>query len=153
MRTKEQNSRHLANLNAALAAGMAGCKVHPCDPKTKKPFTKWKTEATSDIGKIKLFWEKFPNAMPAIVTGKASGFTVVDLDIKNGKDGVAAYKDLGLDPDDAGTVVKTASGGLHLYFDCFDGVGNSVDKLAPGIDIRGDDGYVIAPGPIGEIGR
>lgn len=123
-----------------------------CPPK-KRPLTKWTKEATSDLHSIERLWKRFPEAIPAIVTGEDGGFTVIDLDVKNGKDWVTAHKALGLDLDDAGAVVETASGGIHLYFDYFEGVGNSVDKLAPGIDIRGDGGYVLAPGAVGEIGR
>lgn len=97
-------------------------------------------------------WRRDPEAIPAIATGAASGFTIIDLDVKNGKDGVAAYRKLGFDPFDAGAVVKTASGGLHLYFEYHEGVRNAVDKFAPGIDVRGEGGYVIAPGASGDVG-
>ena len=123
--------QQIANLNAALAADSAGCQFHPCVPSKKRPLTKWTKEATSDLHSIERLWKRFPEAIPAIVTGEDGGFTVIDLDVMNGKDAVTAHKALGLDLDDAGAVVETASGGIHLYFDYFEGAGNSVDKLAP----------------------
>ena len=38
---------------------------------------------------------------------------------------------------------RTKSGGLHLFFKHRDGLRNSAGKLAPGVDTRGDGGYVI----------
>ena len=89
-------------------------------PQKKRPLTKWTKEATSDLHSIERLWKRFPEAIPAIVTGEDGGFTVIDLDVKNGKDAVTAHKALGLDLDDAGAVVETASGGIHLYFDYFE---------------------------------
>jgi len=37
----------------------------------------------------------------------------------------------------------TRSGGLHLYYRHRDGIRNSQGKLCPGVDTRGDGGYVI----------
>lgn len=81
-----------------------------------------------------------------IVTGKSSGIIAIDIDPKHG--GTKEAVD-GL----AGTVTRTRthrtpSGGLHLIFRYPDGVehiGNSVGRLAPGIDVRADGGYVVAP--------
>lgn len=46
-----------------------------------------------------------------------SGLTVIDVDIKNGKNGLQYLKDRGIDLDDYDTIkVSTPSGGLHYYF-------------------------------------
>jgi P4 family phage/plasmid primase-like protien len=81
-----------------------------------------------------------------IVTGKASGIVVIDIDPKHGgtKEAVDGI---------AGLVTRTRthrtpSGGFHLIFRYPDGVehvGNSVGRLAPGVDVRADGGYVVAP--------
>jgi hypothetical protein len=43
-------------------------------------------------------------------------------------------------------MVHTPSGGLHVYFDRGNTeIRNSVGKLGPGLDVRGDVGYVIVP--------
>jgi hypothetical protein len=41
--------------------------------------------------------------------------------------------------------VRTPSGGLHLYFRTDEALRNSVDKVAKGVDTRGERGYVLAP--------
>ncbi len=126
--------------------------MFPCNPKDKSRFVMWKTEATTDREKIIEFWNKYPRAIPGLMTGVASGFAVVDLDVKNGKNGIEEFERLGLELVDAGAVVRTAGGGLHLYYEHADGVRNSQDKYAPGIDIRAEGGYVIAPGAVNDVG-
>jgi hypothetical protein len=81
---------------------------------------------------------------------------VLDIDRKNGKDGLReliAYADAaGVDLPDTRTV-RTPSGGLHLYFrwDESRPVGNRAGVL-PGLDVRGKGGFVCAGGAYGTIG-
>lgn len=50
--------------------------------------------------------------------------------------------------------VRTGSGGKHYYFKYPDFlISNSVSGLGPGLDIRGDGGYVIAEGARHRSGR
>ncbi|MFN3844501.1 MAG: bifunctional DNA primase/polymerase [Paracoccaceae bacterium] len=140
-----------ANLKAALTLASQGFAIFPADPaaKTPMPGCRWKDEASNDPATIKQWWKKWPEAMPAVPTGKRNGFSVVDLDQRDGKDGEATYRALGLDPEAAALIVRTGGGGLHLYFDHADGVRNTQgDKGRPGLDIRGEGGYVIAPGAV-----
>ncbi|MFF9687295.1 bifunctional DNA primase/polymerase [Streptomyces sp. NPDC014623] len=75
----------------------------------------------------------------------------VDLDRKNGVDGVASLKALA---DEHGSsvpetvVISTPSGGLHLWLTgpAAALVQNSAGKLGPGIDVRGYGGYLVGPG-------
>ncbi len=106
-----------SNLDVALELAEAGVFVFPANA-DKKPVVKWRDESTTDIAKIKAWWRQFPNALPAIDVGK-SGLVVIDADRHGGPDGVQAFyelvKELGLDVS-ACPVVRTPSGGLHLYF-------------------------------------
>ena len=139
------------NLAAALNIAKLGIPVFPCGP-DKRPKVRWASEATTNSEKVRYWWRRFPDAMPALPTGEASGLCVIDLDVKNGKNGVEAYRSLGFDFADAGAVVKTASGGAHLYFCHVDGLRNSQDRPSEGIDVRACGGYVIAPGAVGPAG-
>ncbi|MFI1470628.1 bifunctional DNA primase/polymerase [Streptomyces wuyuanensis] len=75
----------------------------------------------------------------------------VDLDRKNGVDGVESLQQLA---EQHGfvvphtIVVATPSGGLHLWFTgpAAAAVQNSAGKLGPGIDVRGYGGYLVGPG-------
>jgi hypothetical protein len=74
-----------------------------------------------------------------IRTGAISGLVVIDVDLK----GLKFLKELNLPPTPR---VRTGSGGLHFYFKYPEGgLSNSVGKLAPGIDLRGDGGQIVAP--------
>jgi hypothetical protein len=45
-------------------------------------------------------------------------------------------------------MAHTSSGGLHVYFDAGEReLKNSAGTLGPGLDVRGDGGYVIVPSP------
>lgn len=151
--TINENATQSHNYSVARNLARKGYKVFPCDPATKRPMPgiKWRNEATTDLKRVKALWQKWPDAMPGLPTGEANGVSVIDLDVRPDKDGVEAYRDLGLDSSDAGLIVRTAGGGLHLYFDHRAGIRNSADKA--GIDVRGDGGYVIAPGAVGEAGQ
>jgi hypothetical protein len=101
-------------------------------------------DATKDPTQIRRWYEAEPDTNFGIATG--GRLLVVDFDPKNG--GMASLDKLeseGLLPETY--IVETGSGGRHLYYLIPDGVEikNSAGKLAPGVDIRGDGGYVVAP--------
>lgn len=81
-----------------------------------------------------------------VVTGKASGIVTIDIDPKHGGTKEAVDALAGVDTHTREH--RTRSGGLHLIFRYPDGVehiGNSVGRLGPGIDVRADGGYIVAP--------
>ncbi|WP_187292816.1 bifunctional DNA primase/polymerase [Beutenbergia cavernae] len=83
-----------------------------------------------------------------LATGRASGFWVLDIDPAKG--GAASIKALEAEHGALAPTrrVRTGSGGWHLYYAMpLDGsdVRNSQGLVAPGIDVRGTGGYVVAP--------
>ena len=103
-------------------------------------------EATTDRRVIAEWWALFPDANIAIRTGAISGVVVADVDPGNGgwesiERLEAEHGSLPVTP-----IVATGGGGAHVYFR-HPGwmVPNSAGRIAQGIDIRGDGGYVIAP--------
>lgn len=119
-----------------------------CSSPAKHPFegTSGLKEATTDPDRIRAWWKKHPFANVAIATGEASDLVVLDVDpAHGGEDSIVALReDLGDLPKTF--VVKTGGGGWHSYFR-YPGeeVRNSAGRLGPGLDIRGDGGYVVAP--------
>lgn len=79
-------------------------------------------------------------------TGAASGTIVIDIDIKNGRDGTIDLKqlqsELGPLPDTLTSL--TPSGGEHRFFEDPGGI-RSTDKLGRGIDVKAGGGYVVVP--------
>lgn len=143
-----------SNLAAALALAKRGLPVFPAGP-DKRPLVKdWQARATADPAAIRRWWLKWPDAMPALPMGRRSGLAVLDMDLHGQKDGAAALRDLGHDPAALSPVtIATPSGGMHAYFRWPEGMGNSATGLPAGVDVRGDGGYVIAPGASGPKGR
>ena len=150
------------NLSTALALAEAGVHVFPAivvwndatQKLDKRPaISGWREAASTDPQQIARWWATFPAAVPGIELGR-SGLFVVDLDRHaGGADGVAAFKSFrGDNPAPRCPSVKTASGGYHLYFRQPDGdpLGNRTGILPPGIDIRGDGGWTVAPGAVFE---
>lgn len=132
--------------DAQLVAKLWGWKVFPANPENKTPLIKdWKNIASNKETVINRLFAPFPNAMVAVPTGPVNGITVIDFDIRDSYNGVSNFIQEGyMIPKTAGA--KTPSGGFHLYFDSGDqSIPNSVSKLAIGVDVRGDGGYVIAP--------
>ncbi|GMF66099.1 unnamed protein product [Phytophthora lilii] len=79
-----------------------------------------------------------------IQTGKRSGITVIDVDIKKNKNGMDSLLDADIDLDDYQTYkVRTCSGGYHYYFKYGERFRTSADVLR-GVDVRNDNGCVFA---------
>ena len=132
--------------DAQSVAKLWGWKVFPANPENKTPLIKeWKHRASNDETIINHLFAPFPNAMVAVPTGPVNGITVIDCDIRDSYNGVSNFIQEGFKiPKTAGA--KTPSGGFHLYFDSEEEtIPTSASKLAKGVDVRGDGGYVIPP--------
>ena len=71
------------NLQAALALAVAGFAVFPARAENKRPHVKdWQKVATTDAAQIRRWFTKYPDAMPAIPTGRRNGVAVLDLDVR-----------------------------------------------------------------------
>lgn len=139
--------------NALLAAALSYVRerkwsVIPINPSTKRPLVKWKefTHRLPTDDEIKDWCVPRHGRRPdlAVVTGRISGVAVVDIDVGRGGD---AEKWLAQRP--TSLVTDTRRGGVHCWYSIpRDGsvlVRNSVDTIGPGIDVRGEGGYVLAP--------
>jgi hypothetical protein len=133
-------------LEAALGYATHGIRVFSIQPNDKRPFpgSHGCLDATTDTDVITRWWTDHPNANVAIATG--AGLVVIDIDTKNGKDGWGSLDALMRDHGELpGTRwAQTPSGGAHLYFKVSGEVRNSESKHGPGVDVRGDGGYVLA---------
>ncbi len=128
-------------LASALDLASRGFRVFPLKPGDYRPAVDgWKTLATTDEAQIRRVWN---GRQFNIGVAAGDGLLIVDVDMKNGKDGLASLKALGVELD--GFVVETPTGGLHGYYRGPD-VSNSVGRLGLGLDVRSAGGYVVGPG-------
>lgn len=135
-------------LNEALKYLSMGWSIIPLRPKSKEPLIKWiefQNRRASE-SEVKDWFTKHIDANLGVVTGLVSNLAVVDLD---GPEGLTSGRNLGL----KSSVVSLTGAGRQLWFKNQMGLQNSVKVIAPGIDIRAEGGYVVAPPSIHPNGR
>ena len=89
---------------------------------------------------VRDLWEQQPGPLVGVPTGESSGLDVLDIDPRNGgATWFARHRDH-LPPT---RVHRTRSGGVHLLFKHQTGIRCSAARLAAGVDVRADGGYVI----------
>jgi putative DNA primase/helicase len=145
----KMNKHQEAMLLQAIKYARRGWHILPCR-KDKKPYNQNGSRgATTDEEQIMKWWDAYPNANIGVATGKKSGFFVIDIDIKNDRNGMETLErtfgeELTFDTD-RDMIQKTPSGGFHLLYQCGDReVHNSQTNTSlPGIDIRGEGGYIL----------
>lgn len=127
-----------------MRMGRCSCNRAGCPSPAKHPRTlTGSTGASSDLAQVRKWWGMWPDANVGVATG--GDLVVVDLDVsRNGVENWEALADENGGPLDTLTV-RTGGGGKHLYLRAPHKVQNSVDKLAMGVDVRGEGGYVVAP--------
>ena len=133
--------------SAAVAYAARGWSVIPIEASGKRALVPWeefqrRIAAATEIGDW--FW-RWPHANIAVITGAVSHLVVLDIDPDHG--GAESLADLEqlhgcLPPTIEAT---TGSGGRHFYFAHPGGIVHNRVGLLPGIDLRGDGGYVVAP--------
>lgn len=171
--TDEGRQGHASPLEAALSYASRKWRVLPlweigpggecacggqsnCKPGKHPRLRNGSKGASYAPAQIRKWWGTWPQANVGIVTGKRSGFFVLDLDVRVDretgevtKDGTEKLARLEaqhgkLPPTPKAT---TGGGGVHLFFRYPKGreVKKSTSCVAPGVDIISDGGYIVAP--------
>jgi len=125
--------------------GRCSCGNPECSSPAKHPRTsRGVLEATTNPARINAWWGQWPEANIAIAMGRRSGVVVLDVDPRHGGD--KSLVELEAQCGKIKTLeCETGGGGRHLYFIAPEaGLKNKVGLL-PGLDVRGDNGYVVAP--------
>ncbi len=155
--------------SAALAAGARGWSVVPmhtivascctcgnrsCPSPGKHPRIAWEeyTHARADAQEIEAWWRRWPEANLGVVTGAASGLVVLDVDPRHGGGDALAEMEAFNGPLPRTAESLTGGGGQHLYFQHPGGRVPS-KPAAPGLDVKGDGGIVVAPPSLHVTGR
>jgi hypothetical protein len=141
---------------SALWYAQHGLHVLALKPHSKEPHPhlcpNGVYSATTDPTIITGWFNTEPEINIGIAGGLACGGLAIfdfDNDPAGGRDGMAWFKqqyEAGTFPEDV-AVVKTPRNGRHVYMRIPTGldVPNSVDKLAPGVEVRAAGYYVVAP--------
>ena len=137
-------------LQATLAYATSGTPVFPCRVKDKSPLVAGGFKAAStDHEQIRSWWNKWPDALIGMPTGKETGIFALDIDLDPAR-GIDGEKSLSALAAQYGKLpetkeIRTRRGGRHLYFSMEPGICNSTGKYGSGLDVRGEGGYVIVP--------
>lgn len=133
-------------MEQAMELLAAGFSVIPV-ARNKKPLIEWKKYQNQKPTREKVseWWTKFPKANIGIVTGKISDLIVIDIDPRHGGTD-EAFKNIKT------VKAKSGGGGWHYYFKYQKGIPTGA-QVQPGIDIRSDGGFIIAPPSIHSSGQ
>jgi hypothetical protein len=149
---------------AALHYRARGWSVIPIEPRGKRPLVPWQ-EYQSRLARADELeaWfgarrgahgdRKSGERNVGIVTGAVSGLVVLDVDAAHGGDVSLAELELEHGPLPATIEAKSGGGGRHLYFAHPGGEVHNRAGIAPGIDLRGDGGCIVAPPSIHPSGK
>jgi hypothetical protein len=121
-----------------------GPEVNPkCTPGKHPRTRRGHLDATTDPSRIHAWFNRWPGANIGIPTGERSGILALDVDQPAGLEALEAEH--GELP--ATRHHSTGSGGIHYLFAYPAGVEirNSAGKLAEGLDVRGEGGYIVGP--------
>ncbi|MBR59539.1 MAG: hypothetical protein CMH54_16180 [Myxococcales bacterium] len=135
---------HTATKNGGCSCGQISCESPGKHPRYKRGLLEHGLkEATTDEAIITNWWTIWPGANIAVVTGKRSGFDVLDVDLRHG--GEDSLSDLEREYGNLPDTVEqlTGGGGRHILFRHQDGLGNKTG-LRLGLDVRGEGGYIMA---------
>lgn len=111
----------------------------------KTPYVKWEEyqKRLPSDAEIVGWWERWPKANIGLVTGKISETVVLDLDKD---DGYKTIEDFSVNEPFPETLQSITGGGGRHYFFKHPGLEvRNFTKKIPGLDFRGDGGYVILP--------
>lgn len=132
---------------AALQYARKGIPVFPCTHSKQPMVARGFHAATTEEDQIAAWFDIEPPPFIGVPTGERSGLWVLDIDRKGEVDGGEALDRIesehGRLPDTV--VALTPSGGEHRVFLWRQRVKCSSGALGPGLDVRGDGGYVIVP--------
>ena len=151
-----------STVGSALAYAAAGWPVLPVAANGKHPLPRHGVhDASADAAQIGRWWRRWPDAGVGIATGARSGLAIVDVDVKAGGRASLVGLRAGRGRLPFTLLAYTGGGGFHLYYRQPAGlrVPNTVRRLPnvdgplPGIDLRGDGGYVGAPPTVHASGR
>jgi predicted P-loop ATPase len=122
----------------ALVLAATGLPVFPCLKDKSPACAGGHLAASTDPETVKRLFSVPDAALIGVPTGPRSGFDVVDLDPRHGSDAWVDAKRLPLT-----RVHQTGGGGLHYLFRAAAGLRNSAGRVAPGVDVRAEGGFVV----------
>ena len=129
--------------------GFCSCRDSKCGSAGKHPRISWTAYQSrkANESEVRAWAERWPDSNWCIVTGAVSNLVVIDIDPRHGGDEsariISELRQILAIPT---PISLTGGGGQHYLFAH---PGFTVPNAAgvwPGVDVRGDGGYIVAPG-------
>jgi hypothetical protein len=126
---------------------VCGCGNRDCKPGKHPCVSKFLQRATKNDSQILEWWDTWREANIGVLTGRASGIVVLDVDPRNGGEESLARltAEKGVLP--LTVTALTGGGGAHYYFRHPGGIIKSGDlgPEYPGLDVQAENVCVVAP--------
>lgn len=144
--------------STAFRLALRRVAIFPLAPGTKIPLagTHGCRDASDDADAARARWQRRPSANIGIATGARSMIWVLDIDAHHGGNESLARLEAEHGPLPATITTGTPNGGRHLYWRwpaSGPEIRNSAGRIAPGLDVRGEGGSVVAPPSVLADGR
>lgn len=124
---------HSVQDGACSCSRQAECESPGKHPRTKRGFK----DASRDEEQIRRWWSRWPHANIGIATG--NGLAVLDIDNEDSLKQLLQERSVEMRPK---TPIVRTGRGWHYYFSA-NGIRSST--LAPGVELKGEGKYVVAP--------
>ncbi len=136
----------MPNINdiVTLAENLAhncGYAVFPCRHDKKPACAHGFLDAVTDPVLVRALWRRYLAPLIGVACGEASGISILDVDIKGDEARAWWHENQHRIPETR--TYRTRGGGLHAVFRHAPGVRNVQGEPVPGVDVRGQGGYVI----------
>lgn len=142
-------------LASALAYLRRGWSVIPARRGGKVPLVSWEEfqHRRASEEELKEWFDRWPGANVAVVTGAISGIAVLDCDPRHGgESSLGSFEFVhGVPPPTP--EVETGGGGRHLYFRLSGSPLRTSQGIAPGLDFKSEGGLVLVPPSIHPSGK
>jgi hypothetical protein len=142
-------------VNGRCTCGRRGCSSPGKQPLVRRGLY----EATTDEAWVGYWWSRWRRANIGLATGAESGIAVVDIDLPSAVTSLDRLVEGQYELPRTLTGL-TGGGGVHLIYRSRDAeLGNSVSRLPgieeelPGVDLRANGGYVVAPPSVHRTGN
>ena len=134
---------HNANPNGSCSCGNPNCSSSAKHPRTRNGSK----DASTNPMALCQWWQQWPEANIGIATGEKSGIVVIDIDPRHGGD--KSWMEFTTKFEIPDTLTSaTGGGGFHIYFKAGNFKIKNRTNVLPGVDIRGEGGYVVAPSSV-----
>jgi len=134
----------------ALWISREGFPVFPVERHSKKPLVRWQPyqQRLQTEQEVKNWWERWPEANIGMATGSLSRLVVLDCDSPDALEiFITSF------PEARDTAQAQTGRGRHFYFAWEPGIRTASAILGPGIDLRGEGGFIILPPSVHSNGK